>query len=59
MRTIYKQRISDQIDLVEFVVAIDEARVRFTDDAISFCLFAFFYPASVTANLFFFFFLFS
>ena len=25
--------------VVEFIVAIDEARVRFTDDAHSFCLF--------------------
>ena len=29
--------------VVEFVVAIDEARVRFTDDALSFSLFYFYF----------------
>lgn len=31
--------------VVEFVVAIDEARVRFTDDALTFCLFVSYFAA--------------
>ncbi|KAJ5790081.1 uncharacterized protein N7518_007092 [Penicillium psychrosexuale] len=35
-------RLNNIIGLVvEFVVAIDEARVRFTDDALIFCFFCF------------------
>lgn len=34
--------------VVEFVVAIDEARVRFTDDAFLFALFIFSFPAPHT-----------